>query len=867
MKCLSATLLTFLIIIMVGAIISASSCYMAKAEVPHGIISIAFDDNYQNQYDYARPLLQNYSIVGTFYVVTDHVGLPGYMNYSQLQTLQSNGNDIGSHSKTHTTLTSLSETQIRQECNLSKQALENHGLTVTDFSFPNGHTNDFVDSIVSQYYRSGRTAYIEPYLMNIPTTQFRVAGFSAELPQIPPGSALSSLENMVDQVYQTNGWAIIFFHNILPLNGTYQDYTTTTQDFESFLNYTVNKGVQTLTVNQALDLTSLLITSNFGTVTPTNGTYNISDTVNIQAFAPSVGDGERYVWLGWNGSGAGSYTGMDNPASITMNGAITETAQWRHEYQITFNQNGLDSSANETVVAIDSAPQGFSDLPFSKWVTSGSSLNFSYAGTISSATTGTQFVLTGVNASSPLDVASPTTVTSNYKTQYYLTVASAHGTFGGSGWYDIDSTAHASLTDGTMAGGTGTQYVFTSWSTDASGTNYAESEGIIMSGSKMATANWKTQYLLSFVASPSGAGTTTPSGTNLWKDNGILSISATPNSGYTLSSWSSSTGSITFANANLDSTTATISGPGTIIANFANAFTITFTENGLAAGTHWSVTFNGATRSSTTNTITYTGITSGTHLWNVSTPTSGATGTRYIARTSSGTMNVPTQTSQTLAYTTQYYLNVTSAYGTAIGSGWYNSGSTAYATVTPLVVTVSSNGVNDSDSFEVSVKSLTDTNHQDHRWVCTGFSLDNETYQSGTQITLNHVTAPHSVTFVWKEQFFVVFEKTGLPDDIMINVTVNSANYILPYSGWFDKGANVTFTYESHLPSGFGAEYILISSSAESPIKIDAATEILAQYSYQFTAVIYLFILIPIIIAVVVAALLLIRRRGKKQNE
>jgi poly(3-hydroxybutyrate) depolymerase len=83
-----------------------------------------------------------------------------------------------------------------------------------------------------------------------------------------------------------------------------------------------------------------------------------------------------------------------------------------------------------------------------------------------------------------------------------------------------------------------------------------------------ATGTYKTQYQLSFAVSPAGAGTTNPTGTGLWKDSGSLPISAAPNPGYSFSSWSS-TGSITFTSTNSASTSATISGPGTITANFA----------------------------------------------------------------------------------------------------------------------------------------------------------------------------------------------------------------------------------------------------------------------------------------------------------
>ncbi|MEM3036153.1 MAG: hypothetical protein QXS18_05045, partial [Thermoplasmata archaeon] len=63
-------------------------------------------------------------------------------------------------------------------------------------------------------------------------------------------------------------------------------------------------------------------------------------------------------------------------------------------------------------------------------------------------------------------------------------------------------------------------------------------------------------------------------------------------------------------------------------------YTVTFTESGLPSGTSWSVTFNSNTKSSTTNTISFTGIANGTYSYSV-----GAV-SGYTASPSSGTITV-----------------------------------------------------------------------------------------------------------------------------------------------------------------------------------------------------------------------------------
>jgi hypothetical protein len=58
-----------------------------------------------------------------------------------------------------------------------------------------------------------------------------------------------------------------------------------------------------------------------GTVTPSSGWYNAGAKVTIIGTANS-----GHKFKSWTGTGTGSYTGSTNPATITMNSAITETA-------------------------------------------------------------------------------------------------------------------------------------------------------------------------------------------------------------------------------------------------------------------------------------------------------------------------------------------------------------------------------------------------------------------------------------------------------------------------------------------------------------------------------------------------------------
>ena len=142
------------------------------------------------------------------------------------------------------------------------------------------------------------------------------------------------------------------------------------------------------------------------------------------------------------------------------------------------------------------------------------------------------------------------TVTATYKTQYYLTVNSAHDSPQGAGWYDSSETASFSVKS-PISGGSGTQYVCTGYSGSASA--HGTSGTVTMSGPETVTFAWKTQYKLTVNINPSSlsatsigvspASTATPNGPGsvyYWIDSTTTTVTLTANtiSGYKFSRWS-----------------------------------------------------------------------------------------------------------------------------------------------------------------------------------------------------------------------------------------------------------------------------------------------------------------------------------------
>jgi len=300
----------------------------------------------------------------------------------------------------------------------------------------------------------------------------------------------------------------------------------------------------------------LIMSTNSGTTNPSVGEhwYEAGTVLAIQAFAPSVIPGERYVWNGWAGMGNGSYSTLDNPASITMNGPITETASWTHQFLLTIKTNGLPS-AYPTKVYLGGLPVGTASdaSPYTKWFDAETSTGTIGVDNTVPGATGTQYAFvkwvedsSTSNPRASETMNAPKTFTAKYKTQYYLTVTSPYDTPGGAGWYDKDSTAYATLATGTIDQGNGTRRVFTHWSGDASGTNFAQSNPITMNAPKTAIANWKTQYLLTVRTNPSGlspqptrnpTGEAGPAGSWWYDVSTNVTLVAQTVAGYTFINW------------------------------------------------------------------------------------------------------------------------------------------------------------------------------------------------------------------------------------------------------------------------------------------------------------------------------------------
>ncbi len=107
--------------------------------LPEKSVLITFDDGYLDNYTNAFPILQQYSMQASFYLITGMIGQPNRMTVPQIREMAAAGMDFGSHTVSHRPLAGLSTAEVTAELSQSKNSLEQMlGSAVEFTAYPCG---------------------------------------------------------------------------------------------------------------------------------------------------------------------------------------------------------------------------------------------------------------------------------------------------------------------------------------------------------------------------------------------------------------------------------------------------------------------------------------------------------------------------------------------------------------------------------------------------------------------------------------------------------------------------------------------------------------------------------------------------------
>ncbi len=167
-----------------------------KRELATDAAVITFDDGDLSNYALAYPILRDFNLKATFFLVPSYVGKIGYMNWDQIREMESFVNNagerlfsFGSHTMTHKALGPLDREQVFRELADSKTVLDAHlesPVTVLALPYGSGAGNKLITELAlkSGYsvIRSSRSAapdYDKLNLTNLPA--FNVDSCSTDI--------------------------------------------------------------------------------------------------------------------------------------------------------------------------------------------------------------------------------------------------------------------------------------------------------------------------------------------------------------------------------------------------------------------------------------------------------------------------------------------------------------------------------------------------------------------------------------------------------------------------------------------------------------------------------------------------------------
>lgn len=147
--------------------------------LPEKPLIITFDDGYLDNYLYAFPLLQKYSMVASFYIITGIIGQADRLTIPQIREMQAAGMDFGSHTVTHRLLGTLSVDEVKTELAQSKVTLEQIvGGKVNFVAYPGGsYSSDTLQIAQEAGYMAGWSTRLGVETFKHPFTLKRIPIF------------------------------------------------------------------------------------------------------------------------------------------------------------------------------------------------------------------------------------------------------------------------------------------------------------------------------------------------------------------------------------------------------------------------------------------------------------------------------------------------------------------------------------------------------------------------------------------------------------------------------------------------------------------------------------------------------------------
>jgi peptidoglycan/xylan/chitin deacetylase (PgdA/CDA1 family) len=209
-----------------------------------GMASFTFDDGQLGQFQNAEPLLRAAGFHGTFYVISDGMGWGApQMSAAQVRQLASAGEEIGSHTRDHAHLGSLTAAQVDAEFADAQAAFRSQvGLAPTTCAYPYGDATSTVEQIAAKYFKACRGT-------GSGTNAAGADAYNLRVFYVQSSTTAAQVRAAADAARAAGSWVIFVYHGV-GTGGTADDVTTA--QFGSEVDAVKASGISVRTVSQAM---------------------------------------------------------------------------------------------------------------------------------------------------------------------------------------------------------------------------------------------------------------------------------------------------------------------------------------------------------------------------------------------------------------------------------------------------------------------------------------------------------------------------------------------------------------------------------------------------------------------------------------
>jgi peptidoglycan/xylan/chitin deacetylase (PgdA/CDA1 family) len=248
-----------------------------------GFVSIDFDDGYQSMYDNGLPIFDAAGIRTTQYIITGNtlggtivnpdlgpvgVGNDGFVTWDEVQTMAANGHEIGAHTRTHQSLSTLCQVPacsvadtLTSEINGSKADLIAQGLNPLTFAYPYGdygYPNSAVGLTVQSAGFMGARDSDAGY-------NGTASGHGTIMPyylwcqagETDLNTTLANLTGYIDYAVANRLWLIILLHRVDDNNPDNVSISISSTILQGMVNHIVQNNVNVVTNSEGLIIENL----------------------------------------------------------------------------------------------------------------------------------------------------------------------------------------------------------------------------------------------------------------------------------------------------------------------------------------------------------------------------------------------------------------------------------------------------------------------------------------------------------------------------------------------------------------------------------------------------------------------------------